>query len=215
MPGDTKDRILDTTAELFRRQGYVGTGMKQIAAEAAAPFGSLYHFFPGGKEDLGGEVIRTSGRLYGQLFAEIASQAPDVVTCVGDFFAGAAETLRETDYADACPIATVALEVASTNEPLRQATAEVFTEWIEGATAYFAHVGIARERARELALSMLCLLEGAFIFSRAMRSTESLHVAGATAAAEVREALRGVDAAGLHGRAASGSQTGEADDAGA
>jgi AcrR family transcriptional regulator len=196
MPTDTKDRILDTTAELFRRQGYMGTGMKQIAAEAAAPFGSLYHFFPGGKEDLGGEVIRTSGRLYTQLFATIAQEAPDVITAVGDFFAGAAETLRETDYADACPIATVALEVASTNEPLREATAEVFTEWIEGATRYFVFAGISRERSRELAFAMLCLLEGAFIFSRAMRSTESLQVAGATAVKAVCQALWEADSEG-------------------
>jgi AcrR family transcriptional regulator len=190
MPSDTKDRILDTTAELFRRQGYTGTGMKQIAAEASAPFGSLYHFFPGGKEDLGCEVIRTSGRLYTQLFAAVAIAAPDVLTAVHDFFAGAADTLRETDYADACPIATVALEVASTNEPLREATAEVFTEWIDSAAAYFAYAGIPHARARELAFTMLCLLEGAFIFSRAMRSTESLNVAGATAVAAVRQALR-------------------------
>jgi AcrR family transcriptional regulator len=189
MPSDTKDRILDSTAELFRRQGYTGTGMKQIAAEAAAPFGSLYHFFPGGKEELGSEVIRTSGRLYTQLFAAVALQAPDVLSAVEEFFAGAAETLRETDYADACPIATVALEVASTNEPLRQATAEVFTEWIDGATEYFVFAGISRARSRELAFAMLCLLEGAFVFSRAMRSTESLHVAGATAVEAVRQAL--------------------------
>ncbi len=49
----TKDRILDTTAELFRRYGYTGTGLKQVVAEAEAPFGSLYHHFPGGKEQLG------------------------------------------------------------------------------------------------------------------------------------------------------------------
>jgi len=189
MASTTRERILDATAELFRRQGYMGTGMKQIAAEAAAPFGSLYHFFPGGKEDLGGETIRTSGRLYTQLFAAIALEAPDVLSAVGGFFAGAAETLRETDYADACPIATVALEVASTNEPLREATAEVFDEWIDGATRYFELAGIGTERARELAFAMLCLLEGAFIFCRAMRSTESLQVAGAAAVEAVRQAL--------------------------
>jgi AcrR family transcriptional regulator len=193
MPADTRERILDSTAELFRRQGYTGTGMKQIAAEAAAPFGSLYHFFPGGKEDLGCQVIRTSGRMYTQLFAAVALEAPDVLTAVHDFFAGAAETLIETDYADACPIATVALEVASTNEPLRQATAEVFDEWIQRAGEYLAFAGIASERARELAFTILCLLEGAFIFSRAMRSTESLHVAGAVAVQAVREALPEVD----------------------
>ena len=105
-----------------------------------------------------------------------------------DFFAGAAETLRETDYADACPIATVALEVASTNETLRLATADVFTEWIDGASAYFAHAGISRVRARELAFAMLSLLEGAFIFCRAMRTTEPMEVAGAAAVEAVRRA---------------------------
>jgi hypothetical protein len=83
----------------------------------------------------------------------------------------------------------VALEVASTNEALRQASADVFDSWIDGATQYFAAAGIPPETARGLALSMLCLLEGAFIFCRAMRSTEPLHVAGASAVAAVRKAL--------------------------
>jgi AcrR family transcriptional regulator len=194
MSGTTKERILESTAELFRRQGYTGTGMKQIAAEASAPFGSVYHFFPGGKEELGAETIRTSGRLYTQLFASIAVQAPDVLSAVHDFFAGAGETLRETDYADACPIATVALEVASTNESLRLATAEVFEEWIDGATEYFAYAGIPRPRARELGLAMLSLLEGAFIFSRAMRTTEPVAIAGSAAVEAVGQALEEAEA---------------------
>jgi AcrR family transcriptional regulator len=165
----TRERIVDASAELFRRQGYTGTGVKQIVAAASAPFGSLYHFFPGGKEQLGEEVIRWSGEMYLQLFVTIATEAGDVGTAVRDFFAGAAETLRATDYADACPIATIALEVASTNEPMRQATADVFESWIAALSEYFAGAGIEPGRARELALSMLCLLEGAFLFSRAMR----------------------------------------------
>jgi AcrR family transcriptional regulator len=196
MPSTTKDRILESTAELFRRQGYTGTGMKQIAAEASAPFGSVYHFFPGGKEQLGVETIRTSGRMYTQLFASVALQAPDVLSAVHSFFAGAGETLRETDYADACPIATVALEVASTNEPLRIATADVFEEWIEGATEYFAFAGIVRPRARELGLAMLSLLEGAFIFCRAMRTTEPMEIAGDAAVVAVRQALEEVEPGG-------------------
>jgi AcrR family transcriptional regulator len=185
----TKDRILDSSAELFRRQGYMGTGVKQIVAEASAPFGSLYHFFPGGKKQLGEEVIRWSGQMYLQLFMTIVSEQPDAPTAVEAFFSGAAETLRETSYEDACPIATVALEVASTNEPLRQATADVFVSWIEAATAYFAHAGIPSARARELAIHMLAALEGAFVFSRALRSTEPMHVAGEASATAIREAL--------------------------
>jgi AcrR family transcriptional regulator len=189
MASDTKDRIVNSSAELFRRQGYTGTGLKQIVAEADAPFGSLYHFFPGGKAELGEEVIRRAGHFYLQLFVDVAGPAPDVVTGVRDFFTGAAQTLRDTDYADACPIATVALEVASTNEPLRQATADVFETWLAAATEYFAAAGVPRARARELAISFLAALEGAFVLSRALRSTEPLEVAGATASELVESAL--------------------------
>jgi AcrR family transcriptional regulator len=185
----TKDRILDTTAELFRRYGYTGTGLKQIVADANAPFGSIYHFFPGGKEQLGEEVIRRAGQMYFELFEAIVDPAPDPVTGIRDFFAGAAAVLRETDYADACPIATVALEVASRNEPLRKATADVFNGWITGASARLTEAGIDRATARELAIFIIAALEGAFVLSRAMRSTEPVEQAAARAAAAVEEAL--------------------------
>ena len=142
METTTKDRILDATAEMFRRYGYTGTGMKQIVTQAQAPFGSLYHFFPGGKEQLGQAVIRRSGLMYQGIFETIVDAAPDMVTGVQQLFEGAAEVLRQSDYADACPIATVALEVASVNEPLREATADVFEGWIEAARSRFVRAGM-------------------------------------------------------------------------
>jgi AcrR family transcriptional regulator len=183
---------MNTTAELFRRYGYTGTGMKQIVAEANAPFGSLYHFFPGGKQELGTQVIRHSGQMYQELVEAIIDQAPDVATAMSDCFLGAAETLRQTDYADACPIETVALEVASTNEELRRATAAVFERWIASGTERFAAAGIPEPEARALAISFISALEGAFVLCRAMRSTEPLEVAGAAMTASVREALAAV-----------------------
>jgi len=45
------------------------------------------------------------------------------------------------------------------------------------------------DEAREAAIAMLCLLEGAFVFSRAMRDTEALSVAGRASAALVEERL--------------------------
>src|SRR4051812_3100641 len=149
--GNTKDRILDVTAELFRRYGYTGTGLKQIVANANAPFGSVYHFFPGGKEQLGDEVIRRSGLMYQELVEAVWVGAPDVVSGVTDVFAGAAEVLRQTDYVDACPIATVALEVASSNDVLRQATADVFDSWLSTATDKLTEAGVKRKEARQLA----------------------------------------------------------------
>jgi len=189
MPAETKDRIVGAGAELFRRQGYAGTGVKQIVAEANAPFGSLYHFFPGGKEQLAAEVIRFSGGMYAQVVVEAIAPAKDPLHLVDLFFSGAAQHLRETDYEDACPIATVALEVASTSEPLRQATAEVFEGWIAGLAASLRSVGVPEDRSRELSLAMLLSLEGAFVLSRAGRTTEPLEVAGRAMAQVVGNAL--------------------------
>lgn len=185
----TRDRILEVTAELFRRHGYIGTGLKQVVANARAPFGSLYHHFPGGKEQLGEEVIRRSGQMYLELFEAIFDAAPDAVSGIDGFFAGAAEVLRVTDYEDACPIATVALEVASTSEPLRQATADVFDSWVAGAADRFVSSGIERERARDLAVLVICMLEGAFLLCRAAKRTDAMETARLAAVSAVRAAV--------------------------
>jgi AcrR family transcriptional regulator len=189
-PAPTRSRILDATAALFMRHGYTGTGLKQIVADANAPFGSLYHHFPGGKQELGAEVIKRSGSMYGELVMSVFAGAPDVVTGVRECFAGAAEVLRATDYADACPIETVALEVASTNEVLREATAQVFGTWIASGTEHFRTTGLDEAAARELAIFVIFLLEGAFVHARATRTTEALEVAGKQAALAVEAALR-------------------------
>lgn len=186
---DTRERILATTAGLFRRQGYTGTGLKQIVAAARAPFGSIYHHFPGGKEQLGAEVIATSGDMYRDLIVTLLRAAPDLVTGVRHCFQGAAALLRETDFADACPIATVALEVASSHEPLRIACAEVFERWIDAGMAEHEAAGIARPRARQLTILFIAALEGAFVLCRATRSTEALDVAGEAVARAIEQSL--------------------------
>ncbi len=173
----TRERIIETSAELFRRQGYSATGVKQIVTAAKAPFGSLYHFFPGGKEELGAAAVRTSGAIYAQLIPAVFDPAPDVVTGVRDFFDAAAAHLAETGYEDACPIATVSLEVSSTSETMRTACAQVFESWIAAGAERVAAAGVDPAKARELTIAMLAALEGAFVLARALRSTEPLTVA--------------------------------------
>jgi AcrR family transcriptional regulator len=187
-PG-TRERIVQASAELLAKQGYNATGVKQIVTAAQAPFGSLYHFFPGGKEELGAEAIRASGAVYEQLIEAVFDPAPDPVTGVRLFFAGAAAHLEETGYADACPIATVALEVSSASEQMRLACAEVFESWIAAGAQRLERSGVSPEHARALIVAMLAALEGAFVLARASQSTEALLVAGEMMAAAVAAEL--------------------------
>ncbi|GAB3829397.1 TetR/AcrR family transcriptional regulator [Kribbella italica] len=181
-------RIESTAARLFRRNGYTGTGLKQISADAGAPFGSIYHHFPGGKQQLAETVIRSTGREYLDLVLGLLDGDPDPAAAVHRAFEAAATDLAAADYADACTIATVALEVASTDEVLRVATADVFETWVQALAEWFGtwcDSGVARE----LAQSTIMILEGAFVLSRASRDPEPLLVAGRSMAALVRAAV--------------------------
>ena len=115
--------------------------------------------------------------------------APDLLTGLHDCFVGAAEVLTATDFADACPIETVALEVASSNESLRLVTAEIFESWIQSGASRGEAEGMSTALARELSIAFISALEGAFVLARAMKSTEPLEAAGRATIAATRAAL--------------------------
>jgi AcrR family transcriptional regulator len=185
----TRDRILTATNELFRRNGFNGTSIKQITIAAQVPMGSLYHFFPHGKDELAREAIETSGIAYGQLFEIIADEAATLAEAISDFFDGAAAVLEATDFIDICPIGTVAREVASTNDSLREATWNVFDSWITALAARFEAAHIPSPEAKELATTFVAALEGGFMLARAARDTAPLRATGAAIRLLVSNAL--------------------------
>jgi AcrR family transcriptional regulator len=189
-PGTTRERLVAAGIELFQRQGMAATGIKQILSVADARFSSLYHHFPGGKDELAAEIIRTAGDGYQRHVEEIWDQAADPVGAMSAVFEGAAAVLEVSDYADVCPVGTVAMEVASTNETLRVATADVYQSWLDAAHARLSAAGLGADEARQLSLTVISLLEGAFVVCRACRSTEPMLAAGDMAARVVSSALR-------------------------
>jgi TetR/AcrR family transcriptional repressor of lmrAB and yxaGH operons len=186
----TRERILDTSSQLFRRHGYAGTGIKAILAGSEAPYGSLYHHFPGGKAELGVAAIEAGGRFYRELVESVFPPGVDVVAATEEFFAGGAVLLEQTDYADACPIATIALEVASTSEPMRAAAADAFESWLVVLEERLEEAGVSAARARELAIEFFCAVEGAFLLCRTTRSTAPLAVVGRATTAAIAAAVQ-------------------------
>lgn len=184
----TRDRILEAAAELYRRQGMPATGIKQISAAAEAPYGSIYHHFPGGKEAISVEVIRREGLRYGA-FVGAQLETTDPLTGISTLFENAGKLLESQDYSEACSIETIALEVASTNERLRLESAEVFESWLTGLATWFGQLEITEPERRRLALITLTALEGAFVLCRTLRSIEPIVVAGHGVQAAVQAAV--------------------------
>jgi TetR/AcrR family transcriptional regulator, lmrAB and yxaGH operons repressor len=191
---DTRHRFLTTTASLFQLQGFNATSIKQITDAAEATTGSLYHFFPGGKDQLAAEVIATAGAQYLEMFQLIAAVpglgADEAMTLL---FNGAATTLEQSDYVDACPIFTVALEVASANDPLRIACDRVFSSWADTAVTIFRQAGVAPDRAAALASTVVAALGGAFVLARTAKDANLMRGIGREITTLVRQAI--VDAA--------------------
>ncbi len=186
----TRDRIIVATNELFRRCGYNGTSLSQISEASGATIGSIYHFFPGGKEALAIAVVDATGEVYRELFESIAAEADSPARAFIDFFTGAAAVLEESDFIDPCPIGTIAREVASSNEPLRSAAERAFDSWIAAARTHLEVAGVRPDMADELAVLFVSTVEGMFVVSRTRRDTAPLHAAGRHFAALVEQAVK-------------------------
>lgn len=187
---ETRDRIVEAAAASLAVRGYRGTGLKQIAEDSGAPIGSLYHFFPGGKDDIASAGLTWSAAGYATRVGMVLLERDDPVEAVRLAFRRAAENLESSDYADACPIATVALEVASTNESLRRVTGDVFEGWLSGLDAWFVDAGVSATEGRRLSTLFLASLEGGFLLCRAARDTTAMDYLGEQVTAALEAALR-------------------------
>jgi AcrR family transcriptional regulator len=178
MARSTRESILTAAAELMRHKGYGAVGIKDIAAASGAPIGSLYHHFRGGKVQIAREALINAGHAYALLIPSIVDAYTDLGDAIDAVFTQAAEDMAGTGFANMCPVASVAAEVADTVEDLRNATADVFTGWVEAGSEYFVARGLDASQARELTLALIGALEGAFVLARTLRSTEPLLAAG-------------------------------------
>ena len=174
----TKDRIVDASAELFRRQGYSGTGIKQILAEASAPFGSLYHHFPGGKEQIGAEAIARAGEQVAAAVAHLLRAKPSVPDAVEALAGLLAAGLEASEFERGCPVATTALEVTSRSEPIRAAVQASFESWLTPLRERLEAAGFDRLQAAHRADLAIAALEGALVLARARRDADVLRDAG-------------------------------------
>ena len=186
MARSTRESILTAAAELMRQKGYGGVAMKDVVAASGAPIGSLYHHFPGGKAQIAREALINAGTAYGLLIPTLVDPHDDLGEAIESVFAQAAADMVETGFANMCPVASVAAEVADTIEELRHTAADIFTGWLDGGTAYFVSRGLPDDAARDLTVALVGALEGAFVLARTLRDTGPLLAAGRVLAPRYR-----------------------------
>ncbi len=175
---DTRQRMLRTAADLLRTQGYHATGLNQVLTESAAPKGSLYFHFPGGKEQLAGEALTLAGQELATTIATLLAEADDLAAGLDAVVDHLAEMLETSDFRRGCPVSTTALDAAADSEPIRQACAGGFDSWQRVLADHLTSHGVDPGRADELATTMLAAVEGALLLSKTRRDVTPLRVVG-------------------------------------
>jgi AcrR family transcriptional regulator len=167
MPVDSRQRMIQSAAVLIRERGVEATSFTDVISHSGAPRGSIYHHFPGGKEQLVEEATRYAGEF---LCAGIvaALRTGDAGAAIAGFAEHWIKVLRDTGYGAGCPV--VAATVDGTAR-IRVAAGEAFASWEELlADGLEPHVGDP-DRARSIATLAVAAIEGAVVLARAQRST--------------------------------------------
>lgn len=187
----TKTSLLKTMSRLLRTQGYHATGISQVLDESGVPRGSLYYHFPGGKTELAAAAVQLSSNRILKWLRRMGVAADDPVTAVTTFCDYYIKELERSSYVRGCPVATVALEAAATDDSIQVGCNALF----EGTADFFAELlhghGVEEKAAESLAVTTVASIEGAMMMCKAQRSTRPLVIVRDYLAAQVQTALNG------------------------
>lgn len=173
----TKTQIIETTSALLERQGYNATGLNQIVTESGTPKGSLYYYFPDGKEQIGAETLLWSGERTAERIRVGLSQAEDAGGSIHLLAMNIADAIEASHFQAGGPLTTVALETATSSERLNQACREAYALMQSVFKEKLLESGFEESRADELAGYILAVFEGSILLSRVRHSGDPLRQA--------------------------------------
>ena len=174
---DTRTRLVIATAALLQRQGYEATSVKRIITEAGATFGSLYHFFPDGKEELAAEALRYGAAEFADLLRRGLASSSNPAIAVARCATLLAEDLRGSNWSDGCPVAATALMIIGRSPAIQQAAEESLRLWRRLIADKLRDGGFKPAAANDLACTVISILEGAELISRVSSDDEPLRAA--------------------------------------
>ncbi|NUT32452.1 MAG: TetR/AcrR family transcriptional regulator [Hamadaea sp.] len=187
MTSDTREKMVKAAALLFGERGYAAVSFQDVIARSGAPRGSIYHHFPGGKEQLAAEALRWyAERTRAKMAADREAGGP-AVDAVSGYFTSIAYWLRKTDYRAGCPVGAVALDLGD-DDALQQVVREAFDDWRRVLERAFLDEGCAPGQARAFAALVIAASEGGIMLARAERDVRPYE----DATSEVLAHLRGV-----------------------
>jgi TetR/AcrR family transcriptional repressor of nem operon len=162
MQPNTRDRIIETGAEIIHRKGFNHTGIQEILNAAGVPKGSFYNYFKS-KDDFGLQIID----YFSAHFKRIAKETLEDTTVsplnrIYGFLTAFMEYFESQNYAGGCPIGNLAQEMGDLSPAFRKKLSEAIDMMVD---AYSRVLAAAQK-------------DGKILESLDIRDTASFIVAG-------------------------------------
>jgi TetR/AcrR family transcriptional repressor of lmrAB and yxaGH operons len=155
--------VIPLIAEAFRDLGYDGASMSRITERTGLGKGSLYHFFPGGKEEMASAVLAEVDEWFDRhIFVPLRERPPreaidGMWIAVNTYFLSGRRV---------CLVGAFALD--ETRDRFAGVVADYFWRWIEALADALCRKGYDSERAHALAEEAVIGIQGAIVLSRAL-----------------------------------------------
>lgn len=169
MAADTRARMIEAAVGALRQHGVAGMSFTEVLRESGAARGAIYHHFPGGKTQLVAEAAEQNGRDVRAAFAGLPAGDPAAV--VEAFLELVRPVVEESARGCGCAVAAATLGDEG-DGALREVAGAAFAGWTDQLAETLGAAGLDAARARDVATTLVTLLEGAQVLCRAAGDVE-------------------------------------------
>ena len=166
MAGEIRQTMVEHAVLLLARKGLQGASLSEILQASGAPRGSLYHHFPGGKDELVLAALDESDRIAANFL--VGLEGLPAIEVVNGFTSLWRSILVEGDMQVGC--AVVAVTVAADSPLILERAGKVFSTWRKQLAKLLIAGGISKARAPGVAALVISGCEGATMLARAEKS---------------------------------------------
>ncbi|MGQ9366231.1 TetR/AcrR family transcriptional regulator [Azospirillum sp. ST 5-10] len=159
---------LPALAEVFREHGFEGASLSLLSKATGLGKGSLYHFFPGGKEEMAAAVLaEIDGWFEAHMFQPLRA-AEDVERAVGEMVGTTVRYFRSGRRV--CLVGALAL--GDSRDRFAAAVSGYFARWVEALAGALERGGRSPAEAAALAEETVAGIQGAIVLARALDRPE-------------------------------------------
>ena len=168
MARDVRERMIEGAVRLLARHGLQATSFNEVLELTGAPRGSIYHDFPGGKDELISAAVDRAGAHALKALDDRDNASAEEITAV--FLGLWRELLTRTQFRAGC--AVLAVTVATDSPDLLHEAGAVFRAWRGRLAELLEEGGLSTKEAAQFAATLVAASEGAVALSRAEQSIE-------------------------------------------